>query len=51
MATAKKCRERWDSSFEVAKFVIDSMGSDFSALEEAMMNASRGQSNIICHEL
>lgn len=30
---------------------IDSMAGDFSALEEAMMNASRGQSNIICHEL
>ena len=30
---------------------IDSMGNDFSALEEAMSQASQTQNNIICHEL
>lgn len=30
---------------------IDVFGSDFAALEEAMAEASRKESNIICHEL
>jgi hypothetical protein len=30
---------------------IDALGSDFATLERAMMEASKKQANIICHEL